>query len=74
MHSGKERLETEDKIYMSPVLASCSGFSATTFVTRGGGGSACAQAADLTGNGWLDLVIGGHQSLGNANKYDSSVS
>lgn len=36
-------------------------------------GGICAQAADLTGNGWLDLIIGGHQSQSRNWRYDSSV-
>jgi hypothetical protein len=36
-------------------------------------GSACAQAADLTGSGWLDLVIGGHQALSKNWKQESYI-
>jgi hypothetical protein len=36
-------------------------------------GAACAQAADLTGNGWLDLIVGGHQCLSKAWRLDSYV-
>ncbi|RAV19617.1 FG-GAP repeat domain-containing protein [Paenibacillus contaminans] len=36
-------------------------------------GGICAQAADLTGNGWLDLVVGGHLVMGKNAKYESYI-
>lgn len=36
-------------------------------------GGIYAQAADLTGNGWLDLVIAGHQCLSKNYKYESYI-
>ncbi|MBO9605282.1 MAG: VCBS repeat-containing protein [Paenibacillaceae bacterium] len=36
-------------------------------------GGICAQAADLTGNGWLDLIVGGHLVMGKNAKYESYI-
>ena len=36
-------------------------------------GSICAQAADLTGNGWLDLIVGGHQCMSKKWKHESCI-
>ncbi len=40
------------------------GFSAENMQILATDGAACANAADLTGNGYLDLVIGGHMAIG----------
>jgi hypothetical protein len=49
------------------------GFSMNRVTWINAEGAICAQAADLTGNGWLDLILGGHQCLSKTGKYDSYI-
>lgn len=36
-------------------------------------GAICARVADLTGNGWLDLILGGHQCLSKNWRWESYI-
>lgn len=49
------------------------GFSTSRMTTLATGGVACANAADLDGDGYIDLVLGGHMAKGKKNTYESYI-
>ncbi len=49
------------------------GFSMERCTWLAAEGAICAQVADLTGNGYLDLILGGHMAASKNWRYDSYV-
>lgn len=49
------------------------GFHTSRMTKLGADGVASANAADLDGDGYLDLILGGHKATGKTNQYESYI-